>query len=77
MLRFKLSLRAKIAAMIVTALSVATVLNYWHVRSTLIEDAAAQAGAQQETNMRVAWEVLGRYGAQFRLVVDELGSKDD
>ncbi|WP_244493276.1 cache domain-containing protein, partial [Aureimonas sp. AU20] len=49
-----------------------SMVNFWQVRDTMLRDADRKAQTQQEANLRVAWEVLERYGKDFSLVNGEL-----
>ncbi|MEC5292498.1 methyl-accepting chemotaxis protein, partial [Aurantimonas sp. C2-3-R2] len=62
----RLSLPAKVSIMVVACLAVLTVL--FGVANVIVlrEDGARRAAERQESNMRVAWEVLGAYGDSFR-----------
>ncbi|RZJ97436.1 MAG: methyl-accepting chemotaxis protein [Brevundimonas sp.] len=60
-----LSLSAKTALMVVAALSVLTFSLMGVAAVLLTRDAAERAAERQETNMRVAWDVLADYGDGF------------
>ncbi len=65
MKRSSLSLSAKTALMVVVALGVLTVSLISVASVLLSRDAAERAAERQETNMRVAWDVLADYGDGF------------
>jgi methyl-accepting chemotaxis protein len=60
-----LSLSTKTALMVVAALGVLTLTLMGVSAVLLTRDAAARAAERQETNMRVAWDVLADYGSEF------------
>ena len=60
-----LSLSAKTALMVIAALGVLTLTLMAVAAVLLTRDAEARAAERQETNMRVAWDVLADYGANF------------
>ncbi|WP_206453573.1 cache domain-containing protein, partial [Aurantimonas marina] len=62
----RLSLPAKVSIMVVASLAMLTIL--FGVANVIVlrTDATRQAAERQESNMRVAWEVLGTYGNSFR-----------
>ncbi|WP_439471744.1 methyl-accepting chemotaxis protein [Brevundimonas sp.] len=60
-----LSLSAKMALMVIAALGVLTLTLMAVAAVLLTRDAEARAAERQETNMRVAWDVLADYGANF------------
>jgi methyl-accepting chemotaxis protein len=67
-----LSLSTKTALMVIAALGVLT-LSLMGVASILLSrDAAERAAERQETNMRVAWDVLADYGEDFSVQGDTL-----
>ncbi len=68
----RMTVRLKMTMLLLGGLLVLSLVNFWQVRGTMLEDAEAKAQAQQEANMRIAWEVLGRYGEGFHLVNGEL-----
>ncbi|SDN49102.1 methyl-accepting chemotaxis protein, partial [Aureimonas jatrophae] len=66
--KFRLSLRLKITLLALFSLVALSAVNLWQVRQTMRADAIQKGMAQQDANMRTAWEVMGKYGNQFRLV---------
>jgi methyl-accepting chemotaxis protein len=60
-----LSLSAKTALMMVVSLGVLTLTLMAVAALLLTRDAERRAAERQETNMRVAWDVLADYGADF------------
>ena len=60
-----LSLSAKTALMVIAALGALTLAVMAVAAVLLTRDAAARAAERQETNMRVAWDVLADYGDGF------------
>ncbi|KAK0341951.1 hypothetical protein LTR94_024270, partial [Friedmanniomyces endolithicus] len=62
-----LSLSAKTALMVVAALSALTLTLMGVAGFILTRNANAQAAERQETNMRVAWDVLADYGDGYSL----------
>ncbi len=72
MFKPRLSLRLKVTLLALGGLCLVCLINFWQVRETILADAGRRGIEQQDANMRVAWEVLHRHGAQFRLVGDEL-----
>jgi len=59
------SLSGRIALMIVAGLAVLGILLTVTTTWLMTQDAMARAAERQESNMRVAWNVLGRYGTDF------------
>ncbi|WP_427024120.1 cache domain-containing protein [Aureimonas ureilytica] len=68
----RLTVRLKMTMLILAGLLLLSGISFWQVRNTLLDDAQAKAEAQQESNLRVAREVLQRYGTQYRSVDGEL-----
>jgi methyl-accepting chemotaxis protein len=62
------SLSGRIALMIVAGLAVLAVLLTLTTSWLMTNDAMARAAERQESNMRVAWNVLGQYGTDFDVV---------
>ncbi|PSJ37079.1 methyl-accepting chemotaxis protein [Allosphingosinicella deserti] len=62
-----LALQAKVTLMIVLALIALSLASFAATATFLYADAEERAVERQETNMRVAWDVLGRYGRDLRL----------
>ncbi|QSF54996.1 methyl-accepting chemotaxis protein [Brevundimonas fontaquae] len=60
-----LSLSAKTALMVIAALGALTLTLMAVAAGLLTRDAEARAAERQETNMRVAWDVLADYGDGF------------
>ncbi|WP_269220460.1 methyl-accepting chemotaxis protein [Brevundimonas vesicularis] len=60
-----LSLSAKTALMVIAALGALTLTLLTVAAGLLTRDAEARAAERQETNMRVAWDVLADYGDGF------------
>ncbi|WP_168196851.1 methyl-accepting chemotaxis protein [Brevundimonas sp. M20] len=67
-----LSLSAKTALMVIAALGLLTCALVGVAAVLLTMDATESAAERQETNMRVAWEVLGDYGDGFSVQGDTL-----
>jgi methyl-accepting chemotaxis protein len=67
-----LSLSAKTALMVVAALAVLTLTLMAVAAVLLTRDAESRAAERQETNMRVAWDVLADYGAGFSVEGESL-----
>ncbi|MBB3996219.1 methyl-accepting chemotaxis protein [Aureimonas pseudogalii] len=65
-LRPRLSIRIKVTLLALAGLSALFAVNFWQVRQSMIADAERKGMSQQDANMRVAWEVMGKYGTQFR-----------
>ena len=66
------SLSGRIALMIVAGLAVLAVLLTATTSWLMTNDAMARAAERQESNMRVAWDVLGQYGAGFQVQGDRM-----
>ncbi len=66
------SLSGRIALMIVAGLAVLAVLLTATTSWLMTNDAMARAEERQESNMRVAWDVLGQYGAGFQVQGDRM-----
>ncbi|WP_062204010.1 methyl-accepting chemotaxis protein [Aureimonas sp. AU12] len=68
-MRFKprMSIRLKVTLLALAGLVALFAVNLWQVRHTMLADAEAKGMAVQDANMRVAWEVMGKYGMQYRL----------
>ncbi|MGV3577815.1 methyl-accepting chemotaxis protein [Brevundimonas sp.] len=66
------SLSGRIALMIVAGLAVLGVLLTATTTWLMTNDAVARAEERQESNMRVAWNVLGQYGAGFSVEGDRM-----
>ncbi|QAY76626.1 methyl-accepting chemotaxis protein [Sphingosinicella sp. BN140058] len=62
-----LALQAKVTLMIVLALIALSLVSFFATTHFLYADAEERAIERQETNMRVAWDVLGQYGRDLRL----------
>ncbi|MFN3559657.1 MAG: methyl-accepting chemotaxis protein [Brevundimonas sp.] len=62
-----LSLSAKTALMVIVALGVVTCSLMAVAAVLLTRDATERAAERQETNMRVAWDVLSDYGSGFSI----------
>ncbi|MFN7109466.1 MAG: chemotaxis protein, partial [Brevundimonas sp.] len=60
-----LSLSAKTALMVIAALGALTLAVMALAAVLLTRDAESRAAERQETNMRVAWDVLADYGDGF------------
>ncbi|MCE7029059.1 methyl-accepting chemotaxis protein [Jiella avicenniae] len=64
---FKSSLSAKVSAMVLGAIAiVATILSIVALMEVR-NDGLQRAAERQEANMRVAWDVIGRYGSFFKV----------
>jgi methyl-accepting chemotaxis protein len=61
-----LSLATKTTALTIAALLVLALTVFVIADRSIMADAERQAAERQETNMRVAWDVLRREGAEFR-----------
>ena len=61
----KLSLSAKTAAMVVVSLLLLSAAVFATIKVTLDQSAEQRAIDRQETNMRVAWNVLGNIGTNY------------
>ncbi len=61
------SLSGRIALMVVAGLTVLSVLLIVTTSWLMTNDAKGRAAERQESNMRVAWNVLGQYGQTFTL----------
>ncbi|QTC92465.1 methyl-accepting chemotaxis protein [Brevundimonas goettingensis] len=59
------SLSGRVALMIVAGLAALGILLTVTTSWLMTEDAMARAAERQESNMRVAWDVLGQYGTDF------------
>ena len=68
----KFSLPAKTSAMVVACLAVLTLLFGVAGNFVLNDEGVSRAIERQESNMRVAWDVLGRYGKDFRVDGDKI-----
>lgn len=66
------SLSAKVSAMAVAGIAALTVLFGLAGDFMLRQEAGLRASERQESNMRVAWDVLGRLGVEFRAEGDKL-----
>ena len=66
------SLSGRVALMIVAGLAVLAVLLTATTSWLMTNDAMARAAERQESNMRVAWDVLGQYGAGFQVQGDRM-----
>ncbi|MHB8286328.1 MAG: hypothetical protein ACYDD1_16875, partial [Caulobacteraceae bacterium] len=62
----RFSLSAKIAAIATLGLILVSAANLISGNLAMSANAHNQAVERQETNMRVAWNVLHQYGANFR-----------
>jgi methyl-accepting chemotaxis protein len=67
-----LALSAKVTLMIVIALGALSAASFAATMILILDDAEERAIERQETNMRVAWDVVGRYGRDFRMNGDIL-----
>jgi methyl-accepting chemotaxis protein len=67
-----LSLATKTTALTIAALLVLALTVFVIADRSIMADAERQAAERQETNMRVAWDVLRRDGAEFRADGDAL-----
>ena len=63
----KTSLSAKVSAMVVASLAILTLLFGIAGMVMLQADGVERANERQEANMRVAWDVLNRYGERFHV----------
>ncbi|KTR04411.1 hypothetical protein NS365_15340 [Aureimonas ureilytica] len=68
----RLTVRLKMTMLLLGGLLILSFANFWQVRDTMMKDAEEKAGAQQTTNMHVAWDVLHHYGQDFRMVDGQL-----
>ena len=68
----RLTVRLKMTMLLLGGLLILSAANFWQVRDTMLQDAERKAGAQQTTNMHVAWDVLKQYGHDFRVVDGQL-----
>ncbi|WP_162937515.1 methyl-accepting chemotaxis protein [Indioceanicola profundi] len=63
----RITLSAKVAGMVVSSLAILSLAIYFATDMTMRSHAREQAMERQESNMRVAWDVLRRYGGEFRI----------
>ncbi|WP_109806456.1 methyl-accepting chemotaxis protein [Sphingosinithalassobacter portus] len=68
----RLSLAAKTTLLTLLAIAVLAIASFLVTYNLAAANATRKAEAQQETNMRVAWEVIHQYGAEFRRDGDTL-----
>ncbi|MAU95565.1 MAG: methyl-accepting chemotaxis protein [Fulvimarina sp.] len=69
---FKSSLSAKVSAMVLGAIAIVAVLLSVVALLEVRSDSLGRASERQEANMRVAWDVIGRYGEWFKRDGDTL-----
>ncbi|WP_062217523.1 methyl-accepting chemotaxis protein [Aureimonas sp. D3] len=68
----RLTVRLKMTMLLLSGLLILSLANFWQVRDRMMKDAEEKAGAQQTTNMNIAWDVLHHYGQDFRMVDGQL-----
>ncbi|WP_244493045.1 methyl-accepting chemotaxis protein, partial [Aureimonas sp. AU20] len=75
--KLRISIRAKVVALALAALTVASVTNIWQAYSSAVEDASHKASTRLASNDKVAWRILNPEGATFRIENGQLylGSK--
>ncbi|WP_245396353.1 methyl-accepting chemotaxis protein [Jiella sonneratiae] len=64
---FKSSLSAKVSAMVLGAIAIVAVALSAIALIEVSNDGIERANERQEANMRVAWDVIGRYGSWFKV----------
>ncbi|MBC8130472.1 MAG: methyl-accepting chemotaxis protein, partial [Rhizobiaceae bacterium] len=68
----KISLSAKVSAMVVAGIAMLTLLFGVAGDIMLRQEASLRASERQESNMRVAWDVIGQYGKGFRVEGEQI-----
>ncbi|WAP70812.1 methyl-accepting chemotaxis protein [Jiella pelagia] len=69
---FKSSLSAKVSAMVLGAIAIVAVILSVVALMEVRSDGLQRAAERQEANMRVAWDVINRYGSFFKVDGDIL-----
>ncbi|WP_211112600.1 cache domain-containing protein [Azospirillum sp. SYSU D00513] len=72
----RISLSAKVTAMVMGSLVILATTIYFVSGLVLSDHAKFQAQERQESNMRVAWDVLRQYGREFRVDAGRLYAGD-
>ena len=63
----KSSLSAKVSAMVLGAIAIVAVILSVVALMEVRSDSLRRAAERQESNMRVAWDVIARYGDRFKV----------